>query len=35
MEEAVMPDDFTNTKLIDQQFPSRDEPDEPDEKVDL
>lgn len=25
MEEPVMPDDFTNTKVIDQQFPSRDE----------
>jgi len=25
MEEPVMPDDFTNTKLIDQQFASRNE----------
>lgn len=25
MEEPVMPDDFANTKLIDQQFPSREE----------
>ena len=25
MEEPVMPDNFTPTKLIDQQFPGRDE----------
>ena len=30
MEEPVMPDNFTNTKLIDQQFLSREE-----EKVDF